>query len=579
MKTVVKYLEHYKKEVVLAPLFKLLEASFELIVPLVVALMIDRGVALGQRQYIWRGLILLLCFGIVGFVCAVTAQYFAAKAAVFATASMRSDMLRKIGGLSFADLDASSDSTFLTRLTSDINQVQTTINMVLRLFLRSPFIVFGAVAMALYVDRKVSVVFLLTVALLGITVYLILRLTMPAYSRIQKQMDRLTLFVRENLTGVRVIRAFNGQERQMNRFRKENDRLASMQSAAGRISGLMNPLTTVMINAGIVGVLYTGAVRVQAGDLTQGGTVALVNYMSQILVELLKLASFIISVSKGIACAGRVEEILLLPDEENGEEAHREDREKADVSVRLCHVTFSYHPGGRPALSDICMEVKEGQTVGILGGTGSGKSTILQMIAGFYPAQRGEVEVFGEKMGVDVRRRLLRRIGIVPQKAALFAGTLADNLRWGDEKAGGERLYEALRIAQAEDFVSRKGGLDITVEEGGKNFSGGQRQRLTIARALVKNPDLLLLDDSFSALDYATDAALRRALKESRLAKTVVIATQRVSTVLHADKIYVIDDGRVVGEGTAEQLLADCPVYREIYESQNLSAKGGAHHG
>lgn len=577
MRTVITYLKQYKREVVLAPLFKLLEASFELIVPLVVAQMIDRGVGGRDTGYIWRGFILLLSFGIIGFVCAVVAQYFAAKAAVFATAKVRSDMMARISSLSFEALDASSDSTFLTRMTSDVNQVQTTINMVLRLFLRSPFIVFGAVAMAFYVDWRTARVFVATVLLLSITIYAILRLTMPMYRRIQKQLDRLTLIVRENLAGVRVIRAFNGQEAQIALFQEDNRKLADFQNSVGKISGLMNPLTMILINGGIVGVLYAGGFRVTIGDLTGGELVALVNYMSQILVELLKLAAFIISVSKGIACAGRLEEILNLePEIRADEEVDTAVTSPQDVAARMDHVTFTYHGGGACALSDITFHVKSGETVGLLGGTGSGKSTILQVLCGFYELDGGTVELFGEKMKPSVRSRLLERVGIVPQKAVLFSGTLADNLRWGRADATQEQMYEALCTAQAEAFIREKDGLSTHVEEGGRNFSGGQRQRLTIARALVRRADLLLLDDSFSALDYATDAALRRALAQRDGNAAIIIASQRVSTLMNADRVYVLDEGEIVGSGTHDQLMASCDVYREIYDSQTGHGEGKA---
>lgn len=602
MKTVIRYLEAYKKEVVLAPLFKLLEAGFELIVPLVVARMIDRGVGGRNPAEIWRGLALLLLFGVVGFVCAVTAQYFAAKAAVYAAAGMRSDMLKRITSLSFMQMDQISESTFMTRMTSDINQVQTTINMVLRLFLRSPFIVFGAVIMAFSIDRFVSTAFIVTVALLSLTVFFILRVTMPSYQDIQRQLDDLTLIVQENLSGVRVIRAFNGQTAQKELFFAKNRKMAASQRAVGRISSLMNPATTILINLGIVAVLYAGGVQVQGKVLSQGEVVALVNYMSQILVELLKLAAFIISVSKGIACAGRIKDVLTLPPEKHRVKERKEDeaaqKTGADAEepyrasgvppvldgsgdgpyvASMDGVTFSYFSGAPDAVSDIGIHVARGETVGILGGTGAGKSTLLQLLTGFYTPDRGEVELFGRRMEIENRYSLLAGVGIVPQKATLFDGTLEDNLRWGDPNASQERMWEALRIAQADGFVREKGGLSLQVDEGGRNFSGGQRQRLTIARALVRRPELLLLDDSFSALDYATDARLRLALADSALVDATVIFSQRVSTLMGADRIYVLDDGRIVGEGRHDKLLSKCRLYREIYQSQ--VGERGADHG
>lgn len=572
MKKLLKYLKGYEKETVLAPLFKMLEASFELLVPLVMAAVIDTGIAGKDRGFVVRMCLLMIALGVIGLVCSVTAQYFAAKAAVGFSEKLRHALFSHIQSLSFAEMDAIGTSTLITRMTSDINQVQSGLNMILRLFLRSPFIVAGAMVMAFTIDGKAALVFAVTIPLLCAVVLGIMRLSMPLYRKVQAGLDRILGITRENLTGVRVIRAFHREEAETQRFESENDALNRGQMFVGRISALMNPLTFVLINAGIAALLWTGALQVEAGYLTQGEVVALVNYMSQILVELIKFANLIITVTKGFACANRIAAVfdtkpgLVSGEKKDGKWKAGED---TDIAVSFEHVSLKYQGAGAEALTDISFQVKRGETLGIIGGTGSGKSSVVHLIPRFYDATGGCVKV----NGVDVKEyplhELRGRIGMVMQQAALFKGTIRENLLWGKENATEEELERALTVSQAREFVEEKeGGLDAKVAQGGKNLSGGQRQRLTIARALARGPQILILDDSASALDYVTDRKLREALQNLEEKPAVLIVSQRAASIRHADRILVLDDGRAAGLGTHEELLDTCAVYREIYDSQ-----------
>ena len=580
------YLKDYKKESVLGPLFKLLEASFELIVPLVVASMIDVGIANGDKGYIIKMCLIMTAFGLIGLVCAVTAQYFAARAAVGFATRLRHELFAHIERLSFSQMDKEGTSTLITRMTSDINQVQSGVNLVLRLFLRSPFIVFGAMIMAFTVDVKAALIFVVVIPVLSVIVFGIMLISIPLFKKVQAGLDGVLGITRENLTGVRVIRAFGEEEGEIHKFDTETDALKRMQMFAGRISALMNPLTYVVINGGLIVLIYVGAVRVEAGILTQGQVVALVNYMSQILVELVKLANLIITVTKAVACGNRIESIFEiqagLKEADTVHTAQGEDKnrikgsEKESGTVEFDHVSLRYHAGGEEALTDIHFKANRGDTIGVIGGTGSGKSSLVNLIPRFYDIERGSVKVDG----VDVREyplaKLRDKIGIVMQKAVLFEGTIRENLLWGNENASEEELWEALRTAQAEEFVLQKEKkLEERIEQEGRNLSGGQKQRLSIARALVKKPEILILDDSASALDYATDAALRKSIREMPGATTVFIVSQRASSLLHADTIIVLDDGNVAGMGTHQELLRDCQVYQEIYYSQ-FERKEGA---
>lgn len=578
MKKLLVYLKDYKKETVLAPLFKMLEATFELFVPLVMADIIDIGIARGDRHYIYMRCLLLVALGVIGLTCSLTAQYFAAKAAVGFAAGMKSGLYRHIQSLSFTELDSLGASTMITRMTSDANQVQNGVNMVLRLFLRSPFIVFGAMVMAFTIDGKAALIFVVTIPLLSLVVFGVMAVSIPLYRKVQAGLDRVLGITRENLTGARVIRAFHKEESETARFDESNNHLTAMQNYVGRISALMNPVTYVIINLATVVLIYVGALQVDAGNLTQGNVVALVNYMSQILVELIKLANLIITVTKAAACANRIQSVFdMQPSMDKG---GRKDAAcavgvsaaepgAADEAVRFSHVSMHYQNAGEAALEDIDFIAQRGQTIGIIGGTGSGKSSVVNMIPRFYDASAGNVFVDGRDVRDYSVRDLREKIGVVLQKAVLFQGTIRDNLRWGKEDASDEELWEALRLSQAADFVKEKDGqLDAMIEQGGKNLSGGQRQRLTIARALVKKPEILILDDSASALDYATDAKLRSAIKGMDGNATVFIVSQRTASIMHADRILVLDDGRIAGMGTHEELLAQCEVYREIYESQ-----------
>ena len=572
MKKLLVYLRDYKKEVVFAPLFKLLEASFELIVPLVVVAIIDYGIANSDKGYIFKMCGVLVLLAIVGFVSAVTAQYFSAKAAVGFSTEVRHHLFEHIQTLSFNEMDSVGTSTLITRLTSDINQTQSGVNMVLRLFLRSPFIVFGAMIMAFTVNVKGALVFVVTIPLLSIVVFGIMALSVPRFKKVQGGLDRILGRTRENLEGARVIRAFNKEDSEVASFNEENQFLTGMQLVVGRISALMNPITFVIINVATLVVIWVGGKETFNGIITQGEVVALVNYMSQILVELVKLANLIVNVNKSIACGNRIQDIFEI----KASIPNTDDKKMSDVKVdentpmvEFSHACMRYAGSSEEALSDINFVVEKGQTIGIIGGTGSGKSTLVNMIPRFYDTSSGQVKI----QGVDVKDypivELRDKIGMVMQKAVMFHGTIADNLRWGNENATDEELWNAVRIAQAEDVVrGKEGELDHMIEQGGRNLSGGQKQRLTIARAIVKNPDILILDDSASALDFATDAALRKALKNMQGTKTIFIVSQRTSSIRFADKIIVLDDGSIVGTGTHDELLDSCETYREIYESQ-----------
>lgn len=568
MKQLFRYLKDYKKEVVLAPLFKMLEASFELIVPLVMAAMIDKGIASGDRNIIFQNGGILLLLAMVGLVSSVTAQFFAAKAATGFATELRHGLFAHIETLSYSDMDKVGNSTLITRMTSDINQLQSGVNMVLRLFLRSPFVVFGAMIMAFTVDVKAALVFVVTIPLLSVVVFGIMLITMPMYKKVQKSLDEVLGHTRENLAGARVIRAFNREDEEIEAFENSNRNLTNMQLLVGRISALMNPVTFIIVNAATLCVLWIGGEKVLVGDLTQGDVIALVNYMSQILVELVKLANLIIQITKAIACGRRVQEVLeIQPSIVNPMKQTKAGDYEYEVEFEK--VFMSYADAAEPALSNINLKVKKGQTIGIIGGTGSGKSTVVNLIPRYYDVCSGSVKVEGRDVREYDVTELRDKVAMVMQKAVLFKGTIAENLRWGKEDATEEEMWEALSIAQAKDVVEGKEGqLEYMIEAGGKNLSGGQRQRLTIARAVVKDADILILDDSASALDFATDAKLRAALRTLKEDKTVFIVSQRTSSIQYADQILVLDDGEAVGVGTHEELLASCEVYREIYESQ-----------
>ena len=570
MKSLLVYLKDYKKESILGPLFKLLEASFELIVPLVVASMIDVGIANSDKGYVVRMCLIMAALGLTGLISSVTAQYFAAKAAVGFATKLRHALFAHIESLSFTNMDKEGTSTLITRMTSDINQVQSGVNLVLRLFLRSPFIVFGAMIMAFTVDVKAALIFVVVIPLLSVVVFGVMLASIPLFDKVQRNLDQVLGTTRENLTGVRVIRAFGKEEHEIEKYDIQTDTLRKVQMTAARISALMNPFTYIIINGGLMVLIYTGAVRVEMGILTQGQVVALVNYMSQILVELVKLANLIITVTKAVACGNRVQSVFEIPSGmETGERKAEQLSPKERGTVDFEGVSMKYHEGGEEALTDITFHAKKGDTIGVIGGTGSGKTTLVHLIPRFYDITEGSVRVDG----VDVRdydvTKLRDKIGIVMQKAVLFKGSIRENLLWGNENASDEELWQALKISQAEEFVLQKeGGLDALIEQEGRNLSGGQKQRLSIARALVKKPEILILDDSASALDYATDAKLRKAIKEMPDETTVFIVSQRASSLMHADLIIVLDDGCVAAMGKHEQLLKSCEVYQEIYYSQ-----------
>lgn len=569
MKKLLVYLKDYIKESIIAPLFKLLEASFELIVPLVMATIIDGGIGRGDKGYIYRMSAVLIALAAVGFICSVIAQYFAAKAAVGFSTKLRHALFEHIETLSFSEMDTIGTSTLITRMTSDINQVQSGVNMVLRLFLRSPFIVFGAMIMAFTVDVKGALIFVVTIPLLSVVVFGVMLITIPMFKKVQASLDKVLCRTRENLEGARVIRAFDKQSSEIKSFADENTMLTNMQLLVGRVSALMNPITFIIINCATIAVIWVGAGQVFDGIITRGEVVALVNYMSQILVELVKLANLIILVTKSIACGNRIAEVLEVEPSVRSDVTEAVSPVEGAAAVEFDHVAMKYMGASEESLSDVNFRIEKGQTVGIIGGTGSGKSSLVHLIPRFYDVSSGAVKIDG----VDVREypltQLREKVGIVMQKAVLFQGSIAQNLRWGNPDATDEELWKAIEIAQATDVVNGKAGkLDYQIEQGGRNLSGGQKQRLTIARALVKNPNILILDDSASALDFATDARLRTALRQMQGDKTIFIVSQRTSSIQFADKIIVLDDGDVAGIGTHNELLVTCDIYREIYESQ-----------
>ena len=585
MKKLLVYLKDYKKESVLGPLFKLLEATFELIVPLVMAAIIDTGVATGDKSYIMKMCMVLVLLAVIGLTCSVTAQYFAAKAAVGFATKLRHAMFAHIESLSFTEMDTVGTATLITRMTSDVNQVQNGVNLVLRLFLRSPFIVFGAMVMAFTIDVKAALVFVVTIPLLSIIVFGIMLISIPLYKKVQSALDKVLGITRENLTGSRVIRAFNKEDDEKVHFNENNDLLTRAQIYVGKISALMNPLTYVIINGAIVVLVWTGAVRVDNGYITQGEVVALINYMSQILVELVKLANLIININKSIACGNRIQSIFEMQPSITDGSGQKVDKvqtdtadrsEEAEYAVEFSHVGLTYAGAGDESLTDIDFKVKKGETIGIIGGTGSGKSSVVNLIPRFYDVTSGFIKVDGKDVKDYPLEELRGKIGTVLQKAVLFHGTIRENLKWGNPDATEEDLNRAITVAQAKEFVDNKEGrLDFEIEQGGKNLSGGQRQRLTIARAVVKKPEILILDDSASALDFATDAALRKAIREMEGETTVFIVSQRAASIQHADRIVVLDDGKIVGLGTSEELLESCEVYQEIYNSQFKKQEGG----
>lgn len=569
MKKLLKYFKNYKLESILGPLFKLLEASFELFVPLVMAQIIDVGIKNRDVGYILRMGGVLVLLGVVGLVCSLTAQYFSAKAAVGIGTMLRNDLFKHINSLSYREIDTVGTSTLVTRMTSDINQVQSGINLVLRLFLRSPFIVFGAMVMAFTINVKAAMIFVVTIPLLSVVVFGVMLITMPLYKKVQRQLDQVLLTTRENLLGTRVVRAFNQQEDEIKKFDQENGMLVRMQVFVGKISALMNPITYVIINGAIIILIWTGAWQVEGGIITQGEVVALVNYMSQILVELVKLANLIINISKSLACNNRINGVFAEESSIVEKDGARKDVSGSEVAVEFKDMDFYYAGAKEPSLSQISFKALRGQTIGIIGGTGSGKSSLVNLIPRFYDAAKGAVLVDG----VDVKDYSLsclrEKIGVVPQRAVLFKGSLRENMRWGKNDATDEEIYKALDTAQAREFVdSKEKGLDLKIEQGGKNLSGGQKQRLTIARALVRRPEILIMDDSASALDFATDAALRKAIKEDTEDMTVFLVSQRATTIKNADQILVLDDGKLVGMGTHKELLDQCEIYHEICLSQ-----------
>lgn len=580
MKRLIMYLKDYKKESILAPLFKLLEAFFELLVPLVMANIIDYGISNRNMGYIGKMGLLLLLLGVVGLASSITAQFFAAKAAVGFSTKLRQALFDHIEDLSFTDIDKAGTSTMITRMTSDVNQVQSGINMTLRLFLRSPIIVFGAMIMAFTIDVKCALIFVVAIPLLSVVVFGIILSTIPMYKKVQSKLDQVLGITRENLTGVRVIRAFHQEAKEADRFRENNEALSAMQIFVGKISACMNPVTYIIVNGAIIALIYTGAVQVNIGNLSQGEVVAIINYMNQILVELVKLANLIVTMTKALACAERVASVFDIGADaayvgaQDQKLADKVDKKAPFLDFK--HVSLTYQGAGAPTLQDMNFTVNRGDTVGIIGGTGSGKTSLVNLIPGFYPVTEGEILLEGRDIRTMSDEELRGRIGVVPQKAVLFKGTIRSNLQWGKPDATEEEMWKALELAQASEVVDGKPGkLDATVAQNGKNFSGGQRQRLTIARALVRNPEILILDDSASALDYATDAKLRAAIRTLEDKTTTFIVSQRASTIHHADKIIVLDDGEIAGMGTHDELLKDCTVYQEIYYSQYPEQRGG----
>lgn len=569
MRSLLKYLKDYKKESILAPVFKMLEASFELFVPLVMAAIIDTGIANHDKGYIFRMGGVLVALGLIGLACSVTAQFFSAKAAVGFATKLRHALFSHIQGLSYAELDTLGTNTLITRMTSDVNQLQSGVNLTLRLLLRSPFIVFGAMIMAFTVDVKVALIFVVAIPLLSIVVFGIMIVSLPLYKKVQAALDKVLGRTRENLEGARVIRAFCKEGQEIESFSEDNGALLNIQVFVGKISAAMNPLTYIIVNIALVVLLWAGAIRVDGGIITQGAVVALVNYMSQILVELIKMANLIIQITKALACAKRIESILAVENSQQIEELTQQAKAETDDVIRFDHVGLTYQGGGEESLTDIDFTVKKGQTIGIIGGTGSGKTSVVNLIPRLYDATRGTVYVDGQDVKTYDPKQLRSKVGIVPQKAVLFAGTIRENLLWGNENATEEQLERALEISQAKEFVDTKEGrLDFKIAQGGKNLSGGQRQRMTIARAVVRDPEILILDDSASALDFATDAKLRHAIREMGNDMVVIIVSQRSSSIQYADQIIVLDDGKMVGIGTHDSLLAENEVYQEIYYSQ-----------
>ena len=569
MRKLFTYLSDYKKESIIAPLFKMLEALFDLFVPLVVAGIINNGILKGDRTYIVRMCLVLILLAVVGMACAILAQYFAAKAAVGFSAKLRGALFAHIQKLSFTELDTLGTSALMNRMTSDVNQLQNGVNMALRLLLRSPFIVFGAMILAFFVNKKAAWVFVVVIPVLSVIVFGIILATMPMYKKVQERLDHVLRITRENLTGVRVIRAFHTEKDETKRFHQANHELAEQQTAVGKISALMNPLTFVTINLGVIALLSIGGDKVDTGSMKQGDVVALLDYMSQILVELVKLANTIILLSKAFASAKRVQSVLDVPSSMQFPTQTAGERMQGPT-VEFAHVDFTYAGAGDQSLSDIDFSVEEGQTVGVIGGTGSGKSTLVHLLTRFYDATDGQIRLFGKDIRSYGEEELRHMVGIVLQKAVLFHGTIRENLQWGDPFASDEEIWKMLEIAQAKEIVEKKtDGLDEIVEQGGRNLSGGQKQRLAIARTLLMKPKILILDDSSSALDYATDAALRNAIRKLEHAPTTFVVSQRTASLQHADLILVLDEGKLVGKGTHDELLNNCPVYREIYESQN----------
>ena len=566
MKSLLKYLKNYKKESVFAPLFKMLEASFELFVPLVVAKIIDNGIAKGDNIYVLKMGGALLLLAIIGLTCSLTAQYFAAKAAEGFGTEVRHALFKHIQTFSYDEIDRLGSSTLITRLTSDLNQVQSQVNMFLRLFLRSPFIVFGATIMAFTVDVKAALVFVVAIPILAVIVFGIMLATIPMYKKVQNGLDKILSETRENLSGTRVIRAFNKEQNEIDSYNESNDALNKFQIFVGKISAVMNPLTFVVVNFAMIGIIYVGGIRVDAGYLTQGMVVALINYMSQILIELIKLANLIINLTKAFACANRIEDVMKV--ESSMKFGNETEGKNKEIEVEFKDVSLMYAGSSENTIEGLNLKVLKGQTIGVIGGTGSGKTSLINMIPRFYDATKGEVLVNGTNVKEYTEEGLRNKIGIIPQKAVLFKGTIRSNLLWGNESATENDLMEALKQAQSYDFVMQKeNGIDSVVEQNGRNFSGGQRQRLTIARALVRKPEILILDDSSSALDYTTDANLRKEIAKLK-DMTVFIVSQRTASIMDADQIVVLDDGNIMGIGTHKELLENCEVYKEIYESQ-----------
>ena len=572
MRNLLIYLKDYKKESIIGPLFKLLEATFELIVPVIMARIIDIGIKNQDMLYIWKMGAVLVIFGILGLTCSLLAQYFAAKAAVGFGTALRHDLFWHIENLSHAEVDKAGSSTLVVRMTSDVNQVQSGVNLVLRLFLRSPFIVVGALVMAFTINWKAAMVFVVTVPLLAFVIYGIMVITIPLYKKVQRELDEVLLTTRENLTGVRVIRAFRTQKLERETFEHKSDVLMAIQMHVGKISASLNPLTYIIVNAGIIAVIWFGGIQVNVGNMTQGEVIALVNYMTQTLLALVALANLIITFTKALASAGRINEVFAMKPgivDGNEKESVVQQTEEPKTAVSMEDVTFYYQKSKEPALEHISFTAKKGETIGIIGGTGSGKSTLVSLIPRFYDVTEGRVFVNGKDVREYKVENLRSKVGMVPQKAVLFHGTIRDNMKMGREDASDEEIFEALKTAQALEIVENKPGkLDTVLSEGGKNLSGGQRQRLTIARALVRNPEVLILDDSASALDFATDANLRKAIAEDTNNMTVFIVSQRAASIMHADKIIVLDDGQMVGYGTHQELLKQCEVYQEICYSQ-----------